>query len=160
MSFSFGNWPVHPRLGANSLCHLFAVALLLFSMWVFWVLSHKMLAFELDALCKQEAVHVEATFWTATALNKNAEQSWWRNGWELSKMSSKQDFLPHWSSISCMLKRVLEQQKALHECVGKKKTAVVLSSTKWNLIARLVALPQLLEWPSGKSVTISHCLAR
>lgn len=119
--FSFGNWPVHPRLGANSLCHLFAVTLLLFSMWVFWVLSHKMLAFELDALCKQEAVHVEATFWTATALNKNAEQSWWRNGWELSKMSSKQDFLPHWSSISCMLKRVLEQQKALHECVGKKR---------------------------------------
>lgn len=46
------------------------------------------------------------------------------------KCHLKQDFPAHWSSICCMLKRVLEQQKALHECVGKKKTAVVLSSTK------------------------------
>lgn len=76
------------------------------------------------------------------------------------KRHVKQNFPAHWSSICCMLRRVLEQQKALLECVGKEKTAVVLSSTKWNLIAGLVALLQLLEWPSGKSATISHCLAR
>lgn len=89
----------------------------------FWggVPAHKMLAFELNVLRKQEAMHVEANFCSAAALNKNAEQSCWRREWELSKMSSKQDFPPHWSSICCMLKRVLEQQKALDDCVGKKR---------------------------------------
>lgn len=47
-----------------------------------------------------------------------------------AKHHLKQDFPAHWSSICCMLKRLLEQQKALLERVGKEKTAVVLSSAK------------------------------
>lgn len=123
-SFSFGNWLMHPMLGANSLSWIVICLQRLFRCFLyhfFWVPSHKMLAFELNALHRQEAMHVEASFCSAAALNKNAEQSWRRREWELSKMSSKQDFPPHWSSICCMLKRVLEQQKALHDCVGKKR---------------------------------------
>ena len=63
-----------------------------------------------------------------TEMQSNAEGG--EGGENSVKRHLKQDFPAHWSSICCMLRRVLEQQKALLECVGKKKTAVVLSSTK------------------------------
>lgn len=60
----------------------------------------------------------------------------------------KQETVPHWNSTYYMLERLLEQQKAVHEYIGKQQigtTDVVLTSTYWNLISTVVALLQPFE---------------
>ncbi|XP_029443924.1 zinc finger BED domain-containing protein 6-like [Rhinatrema bivittatum] len=66
----------------------------------------------------------------------------------LPRHQLKQEMTPRWSSMYHMLERLLEQQKAVQEYIGRHRIGmpdIVLTSAHWNLIANLVALLQPFE---------------
>ncbi|XP_030051727.1 zinc finger BED domain-containing protein 6 isoform X1 [Microcaecilia unicolor] len=66
----------------------------------------------------------------------------------LPRHQLKQEMTPRWSSMYHMLERLLEQQKAVQEYIGRHRIGmpdIVLTSAHWTLIANLVALLQPFE---------------